>query len=349
MKHCRSNRRPARGALARRAIVSLCIVGLLAQTAPLALAQEEGAKVQVAELSPEAERAIDNALKYLAKTQAPDGSWSREHKAGITSLALMAFMLKGDFPKQGLYGRGLDRAVQFLLAKAKAGGGYFGGNMYEHGLATLALSEVWGMSDQKEIRDTLKQAVQVILKSQSPTGGWRYEPLPKDADISVTVMQIVALNSAKEAGIYVPQKTIDRAIKYVKSLQVRFTGGFGYTSPGNEGFARTAAGVTSLLMCGEDPKGREIRSGLAYLEKNAAENMKGGEWYFYGHYYAVQAMYQAGETYYQQWYPQIQQALLRKQQPDGSWAGPQTGTDGSTAIAVLILGVPYRFLPIYQR
>ena len=76
---------------------------------------------------------------------------------------------------------------------------------------------------------------------------------------------------------------------------------------------------------------------------------KQGEWYFYGHYYAVQAMYQAGESYYQQWYPQIQQALLRKQQPDGSWAGPQTGTDGSTAIAVLILGVPYRFLPIYQR
>jgi hypothetical protein len=156
MKHCQSSR-GGRRVMARRAIVGLCIVGLLAQTAPMALAQEEGTKVQVAELSPEAERAIENALKYLAKTQAPDGSWSREHKAGITSLALMAFMLKGHFPKQGLYGRGLDRAVQFLLAKAKAGGGYFGGNMYEHGLATLALSEVWGMCDQKEIRDTLKQ------------------------------------------------------------------------------------------------------------------------------------------------------------------------------------------------
>jgi hypothetical protein len=305
--------------------------------------------VRLAELTPQAEQAIERGLKYLAKTQKLDGSWGSQHKAGVTSLALMSFMLKGHFPKQGKYGRMLDRSVRFLVQRAKAGGGYFGGNMYEHGLSTLALSEAWGMTDRDEIRDTLKQAVRVILKSQAPSGGWRYQPIPRDADISVTVMQIVALASAKEAGIFVPQKTIDRAVKYVRGLQVRFTGGFGYTSPREEGFARTAAGAMSLLMCGASAKGRAVKAALGYLNRYGEAKFKKIEWFYYGHYYAVQAMYQAGEGYYQQWYPKIQRALLRKQNTDGSWRGGRPGTDGSTAMAILILGVPYRFLPIYQR
>ena len=305
--------------------------------------------VRIAELSPGTERAIENGLKYLAKTQNPDGSWGSKYRAANTSLALMSFMLKGHFPKEGKHGQRLDRAVRFLLRRAKEGGGYFGGNMYEHGLATLAMSEVWGMSDRTEIRDTLKQSVRVILRSQSRSGGWRYQPIPRDADISATVMQIVALASAKEAGIYVPQKTIDRAVAYVKRLQVRFTGGFGYTSASTEGFARTAAGALSLLMCGEDPKGREVRGALGYLNRYDDEKFKKLQWFFYGHYYAVQAMYQAGEGYYQAWYPKIRSALLRKQQSDGSWRGASGGTSCTTAMAILILGVPYRYLPIYQR
>jgi len=342
MKRCRN--RPA----ARRILAVACAAGVMLHAVVAARAQD-ARTVRLAELSPQAERAIDKGLKFLAKSQQANGSWGSQHKAGLTALGLMAFMLKGHFPKQGRHGRMLDRSVRFLIGRAKQGGGYFGGNMYEHGLATLALSEVWGMSDRPEIRDTLKQAVGVILKSQSPTGGWRYQPLPRDADISVTVMQIVALASAKEAGIYVPQKTIDRALKYVRKLQVRFTGGFGYTSASGEGFSRTAAGVTSLLMCGEDPKGRAVKSGLGYLNRFPKKKFKNVEWFYYGHYYAVQAMYQAGESYYQQWYPQIQRSLLGKQSSDGSWRGGSAGTDGSTAMAILILGVPYRFLPIYQR
>jgi len=325
-----------------------CALAMLLHAGAPAWAQEPAA-VHLAELSPETERAIDKALGYLATVQHLNGSWGTKHKAALTSLGLMAFMLKGEFPKQGKYGRLLDRSVAFLIQRAKEGGGYFGGNMYEHGLGTLALSEVWGMTDRPEVRDAIKQAVVVILRSQASSGGWRYEPVPKDADISVTVMQIVALSSAREAGIYVPQRTIDRAIKYVKGLQVRFTGGFGYTSPSSEGFARTAAGVMSLLMCGEPADSRAVRSGLSYLDKYDKDKFKKTEWYYYGHYYAVQAMYQAGESYYQSWYPQIQRALLSKQQSDGSWRGSPAATEGSTAMAVLILGVPYRYLPIYQR
>ena len=75
------------------------------------------------------------------------------------------------------------------------------------------------------------------------------------------------------------------------------------------------------------------------------------QFYSYAHYYAVQAMYQAGEAYYQEWYPKIHDALLAKQREDGSWAGEGGESDPcyGTAMAILTLGVPYRFLPIYQR
>ena len=213
--------------------------------------------------------------------------------------------------------------------------------MYEHGLATLALSEVWGMSRRgAEIRTVLQRAVDVILRSQNRQGGWRYHPQPRDADISATVMQIVALSSAKEAGIVVPDKTIEKAVEYVKHCQNEKSGGFGYQGPSGEGFARTAAGVCSLLMCGE--RGTDsVRKGLDYLRRKRGEDRNH---YYYGQFYAAQAMYQAGETHYQEWYPQIRDKLLKSQRDNGSW-----DREHGTPMAILILGVPYRFLPIYQR
>jgi hypothetical protein len=295
--------------------------------------------VQIAELSPQAERAIDKGLRYLAESQADDGGWGRTHRVAHTALALMAFMVKGHMPERSPYGGVTSQGVDFLLKASRYGDGYMGDSMYDHGLATLSLSEVWGMSTRSDhIRDALKRAVDVILRSQNLQGGWRYQPRPESADISITVMQIVALASASEAGIVVPDSTIRRAVAYVKSLQ-NSSGGFGYQSPHNPGFARTAAGVASLMMCGQRDSDA-VRRGLDYLLKNS----KDGKWFYYGHYYAVLAMYQGGDRYYRQWYPKVREEVLARQRDDGAW-----GDDYTTPMAILVLGVPYRFLPIYQR
>jgi hypothetical protein len=332
----------------RRAL-SLILVVLMAAM-PALSARAADVKVRTADLSPRAERAIDRGLQYLASRQNENGSFGARYQEACTALALMAFMLKGHFPERGPYGSALDRAIGHLLNQARQGGGYMGVNMYEHGLATLALSEVWGMSGRDEIRDTLKRAVDVILRAQSPRGGWRYEPRPRDADISVTVMQIVALASAREAGIHVPSEVIEKALKYVKSLQVRDSGGFGYTGPSRPEFARSAAGVMALLMCGER-ESREVLMGLEYLMRLPESKFEKVKYYYYGHYYAIQAMYQAGEAYYQEWYPPLSAAMIEQQKEDGSWQGSEGGAGPcySTAMAILVLGVPYRFLPIYQR
>ncbi len=322
-------------------------VCLLLSASLLAAPARADDREKVAELTPGAEAAVDKGLRYLAASQNRDGSWGRSHHVANTALALMAFMVKGHLPERPPHGEAMARGIDFLLREVRAGGGYAGKSMYEHGLATLALSEAWGMSSRgDEVRAGLKKAVDVILRAQNRRGGWRYGPQPTDDDISVTVMQVVALASAKEAGLLVPDETVKRAVRYVKSCQ-HDNGGFGYRGPQQPGFARTAAGVTSLLMCGEKDA-REVKRGLDYLLRapdSKFRDLPDGRWYYYGHYYAALAMYQAGEGYHQRWYPKVRDALLAKQRKDGSWEGEEYGTP----MAILVLGIPYRFLPIYQR
>jgi hypothetical protein len=70
--------------------------------------------------------------------------------------------------------------------------------------------------------------------------------------------------------------------------------------------------------------------------------------YFYGHYYAVQAMWTAGGNYWKEWYPAIRDELLSRQNPDGSWLD-QICSHYGTAMACIILQVPNNYLPILQK
>ena len=91
--------------------------------------------------------------------------------------------------------------------------------MYGHGFATLFLGEMYGMTGDEAIKEKLQRAVQLIEQTQNPEGGWRYQPAPLDADISVTICQVMALRAAREAGIKVDKDVIDKAIKYVRRCQ----------------------------------------------------------------------------------------------------------------------------------
>ena len=318
---------------------------------------EESAPVQrvgKTRLSPEVHGSISKGLEFLSKNQNSDGSWGQQnHPVADTSVALMAFMLQGHVPSRGKYGRNMDRAIAYLINVGKKGNqGYMGtprnhGGMYEHGLAILALSEAWGQSTHPDLRTTLKRAVDITIHAQNHQGGWRYNPEPRDADLSMTVMQTVALNSAKEAGISVPDATLDKAVKYVLYCQDKNSGGFGYSGPSGPGFARTCAGVMSLIMCGQRNH-PAVKRGIRFMHAYPEQKFNGGSHFLYANYYAVQCMYQSGEEDFNSYYPYVSQSLLAKQRDNGSWS-IQEGEVYSTGMAILILGVPYRFLPIYQR
>jgi len=326
---------------------------------PEGTAAEAAAADEAPELTEAADLAMERGLQFLLATQNTDGSWSNKDgsfKVAGTSLALMAFMVKGHFPGFGRHGAALDRGKDYLLKLSKESStGYMGG-MYEHGLFTLAMSEMWGMTanteDNKEIQFALERAVEVILRAQSPLGGWRYHARPDcGQDTSVTAMVFVSLASARQAGILVPTETIDRVVGYLRDqVWNEKTGGFGYQGSGGSTLACTGGGTYAAQLCGMRDA-EWVKQSITYLENSPKIfNRKELGHYYYAHYYAMQAMVQAGDEHYAKWYPQIRDSLLALQNPDGSW-----GEDGiekyphRTPMAIIILGTPHRYIPIYQQ
>jgi len=129
-------------------------------------------------------------------------------------------------------------------------------------------------------------------------------------------------------------------------------GGFRYTLADTDQpsqFARSAAGVVAFYNAGIY-EGAEIELGLDYLEtfRPGQDQAKAGGFYFYAHYYAAQAMWHAGGTRWQRWYPPLRDELVGRQRADGSWLDPICAEYG-TAMACIVLQVPNNYLPILQR
>jgi hypothetical protein len=322
-------------------------------------------------ITPETQEAIDQGLAYLEEKQAFDGSFgtmAHHGSVAITSLAALAMMAGGNQPHCGHYGHVVRRALDFVLGQSGAAGtpGFLynpnspsHGPMYSHGFGTLFLAEVYGMvhgkEKRKELHEKLKAAVGVILNSQNMEGGWRYQPRPEDADISVTICQIMALRAAKNAGFSVPKNVVDRCIEYVRHCR-NPGGSFRYQTRhpwANAGpyFARTAAGIVALYSAGIY-RGREVEEGLDYLMACLRNHTAGrwGDWYyFYGHYYAVQAMWMAGGSYWSEWFPAIRDQLVGAHRRGGGPWVDQICPHYATAMACIILQVPNNYLPILQK
>ncbi len=328
--------------------------------------------------TPESERAVEKGLQYLAAHQLADGHWSSGGYTGdvaITGLSLLAFLAAGHQPGRGRYGLVLNEAVDFLaksvrmdgrfgapgLVRSDPSAGQSGQPMYGHGFATLALAEVYGMTRRRDLKPKVEAAIHLIEDTQNIDGqprldgGWRYQPAQGDADISVTVVQVLALRAARNAGLKVTQSTIDRALAYMKRCANNYDGGFSYQVQIHQsGPARTGAGTLSLLMAGmrDSP---ECQKGLQYLVNHPLDGRN--EWpyrehFFYTVYYVTQAMYQAGGEYWKRWYPGIRDMLVRKQDSDGNWGNfgySEAGSEYATAMSILVLQVPAGLLPIYQK
>jgi hypothetical protein len=343
-------------------------------------------------ITPRTDQAIDRGLAFLAARRNRDGSFGTGGYTGnvaITSLGALAFMAAGDQPNRGPYGRIVTDAVRFVMRQENPPpGGKPGflhnpngsphGPMYGHGFGTMLLAEVVGMVNDPGLRDEvfakLHRAVALIIHSQNPEGGWRYDPDGREADISVTICQIMALRAARNAGVAVPKAVVDKCVQYVMDCQDRRFGYFRYQKQGggsgtSEAFARTAAGVVALYSAGyylntdteaiKDPVERRraeqavagIKLGLDFMRRNRPPSgpiNRLDMHYFYGHYYATQAMWAAGGDYWKEWYPSIREELVGRQLAEGCWA------DGicvhyATAMACIILQVPNNYLPILQR
>ncbi|MFI5378396.1 MAG: hypothetical protein ACHRHE_03745 [Tepidisphaerales bacterium] len=350
-------------------ILALC--GSCARAAEPVKAPDKGSGAGLGQdkvvVDPATENAIRGALKYMASKQNGNGSWSasdgEKHEVAMTGYVLMAFLVCGQLPDEGEYGKNVTAGVNFLLNAVKPDGfiQYGGGtNMYGHGIASIALAEVYGQTRDVRIRPKLEAAIKLIINCQNDQGGWRYAPRRSDADISVTVLQVVALRAAKNGGLDVPQTTIDRAVAYVRTCYDENSGGFTYQPRNNSpGFARTAAAIYSLQVCGQYDD-RRVKTGSEYLVKHARNDR---QWFTYGNFYAAPAQYMIGGDTWEKWYGDMKDQLLKTTDQNGlmrvqgelvSWepkwdSGGRVGTIYSTAVYTMILAMPYHYLPLYQR
>ena len=332
--------------------------------------------------------AVARGLDYLAQTQNKDGYWAElvgyklntnyetmddrplPH-VGVTALALMSFLAGGHLPDRGKYGSVLRSGIQFVLSCSQDDGQITanGTRMYSHAFATLVLAEVYGMVEEPEVKKVLQRSVNLIVDSQNAEGGWRYRPFARESDMSITVCQVLALRSARNVGIFVPITAIRNAQSYVYLSAVRSNdrsfgfNGHGYGDDGGSfryqnrqptraTFPLTAAGVTTLYAAGEYDS-PIIRDAMEYLDRRMADfsdDWQNHYFFYYGHYYAVQAYYITGDPKWTQYFKRIKSILLDTQQSDGRWqchTGP--GDAFGTAVATLILQIPLQLLPIFQR
>lgn len=308
------------------------------------------------EITPEQELAVARGLEFLARQQKPDGSMgggSGNAETGITALAAMSFMSAGNLPGRGKYGDVVERALHFILNNAQESGLLASedshGVMYSHGFATLFLAEIYGMTSDDRVKERLQKAVRLLHRAQNPDGGWRYTPQPIDADISVTICQVMALRAARDAGIKVEKEVIEKAIAYVKRCQ-NADGGFSYTLfDGVSQFPRSAAGVATLFYAGIY-EGNEIDRGVSYVEqfRPGDGRQRVSAHYFYGHYYAAQTMFLAGGEHWRRWFPAVRDELLARQdRASGAWTG-DINAEYSTAMALIVLQMPNRYLPVFS-
>ncbi len=329
-------------------ICHTAICGILAGSLLTASAQD--LKVyRGAQVSPEVERIYTKGLKFLMNNQQDDGSFPGNYgsEPAIASLAMLAMLAHGEDPNHGPYSKPIKRCLEKIFASTNKDNGYIGNSMYNHGFSTLGLAEAYGMVDDERIAPALQKGVDLILTSQSknPFKAWRYMPESKDADSTVSGACFVALIAARNAGLKVPDKAIDDALKFYSDCQTVSDGGIGYLpSSGSHGGCTTAIGVAVYAYARK--KDQPVFQKAFKAMKGQDENSVGYPFYF--EYYAAQAYFQSEVKDWQAWNDKLVKRLAEHQSEDGSWDGG-LGPASSTTMGLLSLALNYRYLPIYER
>jgi hypothetical protein len=263
--------------------------------------------------------------------------------------------------KDGVYGKNVERALNYLILK-QGRDGNFGGGMYAHGLATIAMCEAYGMTNDPKLKKSAQLAINFIRAAQSESGGWRYEPR-QGGDMSVVGWQVMALKSGQMAGLEVDDSknpTLSKATRFIKTCANADETGYGYTGPGDAP-TMTAVGLLCKLYLGTGTKNTGIVGGVNRLMQQSPPGSTPSMYYYY---YAAQVMHHVGGQVWDSWNPKMRDLLISRQdqgktkgQPHlkGSWnpKGDVHATPGGrlmiTSLSILTLEVYYRHLPLYRR
>jgi formylglycine-generating enzyme required for sulfatase activity len=320
---------------------------------------------------------IELALRWIADHQLPDGGWSFDlttcapcagkcshsgeskgpDRCGATAMALLPFLGRGYTHREGPYRKQIDKGLGFLVGMVTEGQGKaygIGGSLYSQGLAAIVLSECLAMSGDDRLRAPAQAAIDFIVHAQDPAGGgWRYSPR-QPGDTSSFGWQVTALHSGHLGGLKVSPLAVRKAITFLDSVQADDGAGYGYTSPG-ERPGTSAVGLLCRTYLGWNQNHPALRRGVAKLAAIGPTS----DLYF--DYYATRLMHYVEGDDWVAWNKRMKAMLVASQSTTGHEAGSwHDGVDGGhgastagrlycTSLAAMILEIPYRWLPIYQR
>lgn len=357
---------------------------------PLAVAQGE----------PTTEAAIHAGLEFLARHQRDDGSWSLvpfdrdeplhvyqiDSDTAATGLALLAFQGAGYNHQEFKYADRMQRAIDWLIQHQSPDGCLYvpsdptsnqSALMYSHAIATLALTEAYGMTRDPTLEQPVKRALDYIAKTQDPRrGGWRYfaDPKNRSTDTSVTGWMMMAIKSGQIAGIPVPERTeqgIEKWMTMAQDVDAPFRYRYNPFARNGSGIARdqariasnsmTAVGLLMRVYSGWDRTDIRFQQGAESLLKQLPDDANSRVRDTYYWYYATQVLKHAGGNSWQRWNEALHPLLVESQISSGplagSWDpyhpvpdrwGPHGGRLYVTTLNLLSLEVQYRLLPLYE-
>lgn len=307
----------------------------LNKAAPVRAAQDDSARNLI---TPETEAAIKRGLEFLVRQQKPNGSFgnaSGPNSAAITGLCGLALLHSGSKPGEGPHGEPIQKAVDYLLSVVQDNGFIGKSSFYVHAYALRFLAEAQRVKKSEKATAVVQNAVNLLVKSQNETNGWRYAPNSRDADSSISACILIALQAAKRAGADVPQDTVDRAVKYLKSCQTN-DGGFAYISggPNMSALPRSAAVIAALYDSGVDDEvtARAFKYFKARGTPNAAANF-----YAYTQLHLASALRGSDKATFRDWYDLSRDQLLKDQKDAGNWTKFRQETEYITACLCIAL------------
>ncbi len=319
----------------------------------------------------ETEDAVALGLRWLKQNQRVGGNWSlkgpykgsaaNEDIPAATAMALLAFLGAGNTHQSGEYAEVVDKAVRYLISRQTEDGFLAVGSpprqkMYAHAQATIAICELYGLTRDPYLAEPAKNAVQFCVEAQGKRGGWRYEPR-EDQDVSVTGWYVMALMSARMAGIPVDSEVFHRIGQFLDTVQ-RENGAL-YTYQDFDiypSISMTAEGLLCRQYLGWERDRKELHVGAEKLLKHPISWADSNRSVYYW-YYATQVLHHLGGEKWRNWNETMRVALPGAQVkagPEmGSWdpKGDAYGSAGGrlyvTCLCIYCLEVYYRHMPLY--
>jgi hypothetical protein len=334
------------------------------------------ALMQKNNMKEKSEKAVLAGLRWLKKTQTPEGNWSKgQYTASMTGLAVLCFLGHGETPESPEFGPTVKKGVDWILNEGTKFQGrlcmtptFTQQGVYEHGIAAYALGEYYTMTKDDRVKDVFAQAIAHIIAGQAPDGGWQYSfSKGPDSDTSVSGWQIQALKAAHLSGLNLPgvDECLDKAMLNLKRVNGP-KGGFGYRTA-QDSYSLTGAGVLCTYFW-KGEKDKVVRDGIKFIieetEKQYPVVYKSEKANLYAWYYHTQACLMFGGSAWTKWNKWFQDEISNAQIQDGpeagSWPpipvkekgapGPQSAEGGAgpyyrTTLCVLMLEVYYRYMP----